>query len=176
MMKMDFETALIIVPPPPVQAFSYPLREEFDQESFLNMPAHITLISPFVPSEEVDATEKTLHKVGEKVNPFDLTLDRYGRFEGVIFLEPADPTPVTELIERLQAAFPDYPPYGGQFDEIVPHLTLAKFEEPAMGEAIELPPTPTFTFKVEKFHLYLGSVTDEAPFVPRLVIPLGKQK
>jgi 2'-5' RNA ligase len=173
---MDFETALIIVPPPPVQAFSYPLREEFDQESFLNMPAHITLISPFVPPDEVDATEKALRKLGQEFKPFEITLDQYGRFEGVIFLEPADSTPVIALIKRLQSAFPEYPPYGGQFDEIHPHLTLAKFVDPAIGEAIELPPTPNFTFKVEKFHLYLGSVTDEAPFVPRLVIPLGKQK
>jgi hypothetical protein len=29
------------------------------------------------------------------------------------------------MTEALASAFPEHPPYGGQFDEIVPHATVA---------------------------------------------------
>lgn len=29
-----------------------------------------------------------------------------------------------DVVARCLAAFPQYPPYGGEFDEFVPHLTL----------------------------------------------------
>jgi len=33
-------------------------------------------------------------------------------------------------------AFPDYPPYGGKFAEIIPHLTLAQLEDVARLESV----------------------------------------
>jgi len=38
---------------------------------------------------------------------------------------PDDPAPIVALIGKLIEAFPDYPPYGGAYDHITPHLTLA---------------------------------------------------
>jgi hypothetical protein len=29
------------------------------------------------------------------------------------------------------AAFPDYPPYGGAYDDVIPHLTIGDDAEPA---------------------------------------------
>ena len=36
----------------------------------------------------------------------------------------------------MWAAFPDYPPYGGRFTDIIPHLTLAETPDPARLEQI----------------------------------------
>jgi hypothetical protein len=50
---------------------------------------------------------------------------------------------------------------------------LARFDDPKEVDNIELPPVPSFSFSVDKIHLYLGSTEDDAPFIPRAVIPLG---
>ncbi len=42
----------------------------------------------------------------------------------VVYLAPDPAEPFVALTEALAAAFPDCPPYGGAFDEPVPHLTI----------------------------------------------------
>jgi hypothetical protein len=37
------------------------------------------------------------------------------------------------LINAVYSLFPDSPPYEGQFDEYVPHLTVARVEEAALS-------------------------------------------
>ncbi len=118
---------------------------------------------------------KQLKKICTGFPPFELTLDQYGRFDDALFLEPSNPQKVNELYQRLIEAFPDYPAYSGEHgQELRPHLTLARFENAAKADKIELPPTPSFTFTVKQLHLYLGSSEDDIPFIPRAVIPLGK--
>ena len=170
---MNYETVLMIVPPAEVQAFCYPLREEYDQEAFEKLPAHITLIYPFVPPEEVDEAIEKLEAVCRSIRAFSVRLNKYGKFKSVVFLEPSDSQPITDLYNQLFTAFPDYPAYSGEFGEdLHPHLTLAQFEDPGQVDKIDLPPEPDFTFTVNKIHLYLGSKEDDAPYVPRAVINL----
>ena len=173
---MQLETALLIVPPKPVQVFSFPIRERHDLESFKsNVPAHITLLYPFVPPEQVEDAIEELNRLCAGVTPFEVKLDHYGRFKGAIFLEPSDLEPIMQLHRRLSQAFPEYPVYEGEHGaELHPHLTLARFDDPAGADNIELPPAPSFSFTVDKIHLYLGSIEHDTPFIPRAVIPLGK--
>ena len=171
---MTYETALLIIPPPPVQAFSYPWREEHDQESFIKVPAHITLFYPFVPPDKVDDSVAQLEKLGGDTTPFDVLLDKYGQFEGVLFLEPADPDPIKNLYQRVVESFPEYA--HSEINSGIafhPHLTLARSDNPEGFTKLELPLEPHFSFTVNKIHLYLGSPDDDIPYVPRAVIPLG---
>lgn len=172
---MTLETALLIVPPREVQIFSFPLREQYDTQRFsLNVPAHLTLLYPFAPPELVEQTIVKLTDLCHRFPSFTLTLDRYGSFKNAIFLEPSDPNPVKKLYRYLADAFPEYPVYDGEHGaELHPHLTLANFEDPAEADQVTLPDVPTFTFAVDKIHLYLGSTTDDIAFIPRAVIPLG---
>jgi 2'-5' RNA ligase len=171
---MELESALLIVPPREVQAYAYPIRERYDRASFEQVPAHITLLYPFVPPFQIDIAIDHLTSICASYPAFELILDRYGRFEDALFLEPSDPEAVNHLYHHLIAAFPDYPAYGGEHgDDLHPHLTLARFESPAEGDAIALPPTPSFTFTVKQLHLYLGAPDAPEPFIPRAVIPLG---
>jgi 2'-5' RNA ligase len=177
-MMAELETALLILPPREVQVFSYPLREAYDAEAAgSQLPAHITLLYPFVSPDEIEETIPRLEKLLADCPPFDLTLDRYGQFEGTIFLEPSDPEPVLELYEHLAREFPEFPIYGGEHGpDLHPHLTLARSEDPSELAAVKLPPEPSFTFTVRKIHLYLGSEDSHIPFVPRAVIPLGGER
>ena len=172
---MSFETALLIVPPRDVQVFSFPLREQYDTDAFKkNLPAHLTLLYPFVPLDLVEQAVETLSALCREYPPFELTLDRYGTFPDTLFLEPSNPEPLIQLHRSLAEAFPDYPVYLGEHGQALhPHLTLARVAPPQTIHHISLPPVPSFTFPVDKLHLYLGSTTEDIAFIPRAVIPLG---
>jgi 2'-5' RNA ligase len=173
---MEYETALLVIPPPKVQSFAFSIRERYDTEWFNRVPAHITLLYPFVPSDQVETTAALLKTICVDLSPFELTLDKYGKFKDALFLEPSNPDPILELHQHLTKAFPDYPIYEGEHgDDLHPHMTLARFENPEEAEKIELPPTPTFTFIVNRLHLYLGSPEASEPYIPISVIPIGSE-
>jgi 2'-5' RNA ligase len=92
----------------------------------LGVPAHVTVLAPFVPVRLFGAEERDrLLRVLAAVTPFDFRLDRTGWFGSTtLWLGPEDPAPFADLTQRVFAAFPDYPPFGGQHDEVVPHLTV----------------------------------------------------
>jgi 2'-5' RNA ligase len=172
---MEFETALLIIPPAKVQTFAYPIRERYDTESFNRVPAHITLLYPFVTSDQVDEAVNKLQPICSKFQPFDLVLDKYGRFEKAIYLEPSNSESILKLFEEVSTAFPEYPIYQGEHgDTLHPHLTLASFDDPTEAETIELPPSPYFSFAVNRLHIYLGSPEASEPYIPTAVIPLGE--
>lgn len=86
--------------------------------------AHITLLAPWV----TEPSAGDLLKVGRlacETGPFEVTLAEIGEFpDGVIHLRPAPDGPLRDLTARLTAAFPGYPPYGGRYGDVAPHLTL----------------------------------------------------
>ena len=163
---MELESALLIIPPKPVQTFAYPLREEYDPDSFARVPAHFTFFYPFVPADQSNEAAETLGPICSQHSPFDVTLKRYGRFEDVVFLEPSDPQPLIALYRSLAEAYPEY-----ARDNYHPHLTLGRAKDPSQ---IVLPDPPSFTFSVDSIRIYVGSPGDQtAPYIPRLRIPLG---
>ncbi|WP_199521593.1 2'-5' RNA ligase family protein [Jiangella anatolica] len=86
--------------------------------------AHITVLAPFLPAADSAALERVESLLAE-TPPITFALDRIETFpNGVIYLAPEPDGPFRELTERFVAAFPQCPPYGGQFPDIVPHLTL----------------------------------------------------
>jgi 2'-5' RNA ligase len=60
------------------------------------------------------------------VQPVDATFSTTGWFgDRVLYLAPEPDGWFRSLIEKVCAAFPRSAPYGGEFDEVVPHLTVA---------------------------------------------------
>ena len=105
------------------------------------IPAHVTLLYPFAPPEAIDeALLAALTEVLSRHRAFELTLERMGRLPGVVYLEPDPPEPFVRLIEALVARFPEYPPYGGVFDHILPHLTVVEEDDLAAAEAAAAEP------------------------------------
>ena len=96
-------------------------------------PAHVTLLFPFVPARELRAAHlQRVAAVIGSVPAFDVVLREARRWdpggdaaEGVIWLDPEPSAPFVALTEALGRAFPDYLPYGGLHDRIIPHLTIA---------------------------------------------------
>lgn len=110
-------------------ALDRPLRRwrKFDPAARAGMPAHVTLIYPFMDSRAVDeAVRVRLRDALAPFGPFGMVFDRLGGFPGGVWLEPADPGPVNLIVAALARAFPAHPPYGGAFDKVIPHLTVAQ--------------------------------------------------
>jgi len=92
------------------------------------MPAHITVVAPFAEPSEIDeATLTSLTSVLGKVSAFSFALSDIGWFgRKVTYLAPDPAGPFVELTTRVVSAFPSYVPYGGEFAEVVPHLTVGE--------------------------------------------------
>jgi 2'-5' RNA ligase len=168
------ETAVLIVPPFEVQRFAAPLRRQAMPERWMQAPAHLTLLYPFAPPEQVSQVMPRLRQALAATHPFDVTLDHYGRFPTAIFLEPADPQPLLDLHRHLAAAFPEYPIYGGEFGTVFrPHLTLAHSEDDSAPPEIALPPAPQFTFRIDRVFVFVGDPQAAVPYVPLAAARLG---
>ncbi|NBE54376.1 2'-5' RNA ligase family protein [Streptomyces boluensis] len=91
-------------------------------------PAHVTVLYPFLPESRLDAdTEARLGSLLAEHEEFELTFAEFGRYPGVLYLDPWPHDPVTALTKRLTACWPEAVPYRGIFGEtaLAPHLTLA---------------------------------------------------
>ena len=116
----------IIVPisvPPAVNL----LRNRMDPSAAQGVPAHVTLLFPFMPVDALDDSVRArLAEIVASEPSFRVVFDTVGRWPNVVRLDPRPAEPFRRLTEALVAAFPGYPPYGGVHEEIVPHLTIAQ--------------------------------------------------
>jgi 2'-5' RNA ligase len=101
-------------------------RLVLDANAPLGVPAHVTVLFPFVPPDQIDAG--VLSRLGAlfaRSEPFDYRFARTAWFDdAVLWLAPDDPQPFRALTEAVHEAFPAHPPFGGLFEEVVPHLTI----------------------------------------------------
>lgn len=129
---MTEESALLITVPAAEPAVARH-RSRLDRSAADGVPAHITVLYPFLPPGQIDAgVRAALERLFASVPAFRFTLDRTAWFgDQVVWLGPSDPAPFSSLTDLTAAAFPSCPPYGGQFAQVIPHLTL--------GEAVRAP-------------------------------------
>jgi 2'-5' RNA ligase len=104
------------------------LRMRLDRVASLGVPAHVTALFPFVAPASIDADVlDRIAVVARASRPFDYLFSRTAWFgDDVLYLAPDDPASFRDLTARLWEAFPAYPPYGGQFADVVPHLTIGE--------------------------------------------------
>jgi hypothetical protein len=103
-------------------------RERLDAAASLGVPAHITVLFPFVPPGSIGTDVLTrLGHLFAQVGRFRFQLSHTDWFgDDVLWLAPRDPGPFRALTQRVFEAFPSFPPYEGQFDDVVPHLTVGE--------------------------------------------------
>jgi 2'-5' RNA ligase len=180
-------TAVLVLVPAAEPAVGA-LRDELDPSAHDGVPAHVTVLFPFVPARAVDAgTVATLRRAVRDVAPFSFRLDAVGWFgDDYVWLAPNPPEPFAELTERTARAFPDHPPYGGEH-EPVPHLTVGYRRHSSLAAlraaAEQLAPSLPITSEVDRVHLLAGSfdvgawhVVAEAPLLGGAsVTPAGTQ-
>jgi 2'-5' RNA ligase len=134
---MKIESALIIAVPeadPLVKA----LRDKFDPSAALGVPAHITILYPFVPPDKITPEVLTeLRDLFARSPAFEFALPETRRFPDVFYLAPSPAEPFKALTQAVIERYPAYPPYGGEYTDVTPHLTIADVDDAAQLEAIE---------------------------------------
>ncbi len=134
---MTAESALII-PVAAVEPVVAGLRERFDPSAARGMPAHITVLYPFLPPGDVDgAVLDELRRLFAGVAPVPFGLTATGRFPGVLYLAPHPEEPFARFTAAVATRWPETPPYGGAHEEIVPHLTVAHSDDPELLDRLD---------------------------------------
>jgi len=119
------ETGLIVEVPEAERVVGA-LRMRYDESARLGVPAHITILFPFMEPSAISASVLAeLERLFSAQQPFRFQLGSVGRFPATSYLEPRPAEPFISLTEAVARAYPAFPPFGGEFEFIVPHLTVA---------------------------------------------------
>ena len=118
-------SALILRVPEP-EPLVGALRLRYDPTAALGVPAHITILVPFVPPERVTAKVlRTVEQAIADIHAFEFTLSAVCRWPETVYLTPDPAEPFAALTRSIVRHFPQFPPYGGRHAGIIPHLTVA---------------------------------------------------
>jgi hypothetical protein len=115
----------LIVPVPEAEQQVGELRLAHDSSAALGVPAHVTILFPFLDTAELD--EAAVADLLSGFPAFDFELDRVERFpDGTTWLRPVPSAPFADLTAAVWQRWPERPPYEGAFDEPIPHLTISE--------------------------------------------------
>jgi 2'-5' RNA ligase len=170
-----FESALV-VPFPGLEPVVSPHRSALDSGAIRGVPAHVTVLYPFMPPERLSASVLAeLGRLLAEIAPFDTTFDAVDWFgDGVVYLRPTPDRPLRQLTAMVAARWPDWPPYGGVYGEPTPHLTIGdrgtRLEHARAAETIAraLP----IEANASEVHVYTGT-REPRSWTKRAVIALG---
>ncbi len=117
----------MVVPVPQAEPVVSPWRSRFDTSAARGMPAHITILYPFLkPRCLTDDVIAHLADACAGQPALDVVFRRTARFTNVLYLDPDPADGLLQLTFNLAGRWPQAPPYNGEFDEIIPHLTVAQ--------------------------------------------------
>ena len=139
--------SVLAVPVPELEAVVRARTERYDASFVSGDPefghAHLTLLGPWL-AEPTPEDLATVTRIVADEPSFAFTMAEVRQFPGgVLYLAPDPEEPFRRLAARLAAAFPQTPPYGGEFPDSIPHLTLDHAVTGAtvesLSEELELP-------------------------------------
>ena len=113
------------------------LRRAHDRAAGLGVPAHVTILYPFVAASGLTPeVRRDVAAIAGEIRAFEVTFASAARWPGVVYLEPRPSAPFTGLIDRAAARFPEHPPYAGAISEVIPHLTVVESNARPLEEVV----------------------------------------
>lgn len=105
-----------------------PHRRILDRSAQWEVPPHVTILTPFLPPQAVtEAVIVRLQTALQTTAAFSCRFERTRWFgQDVLWLEPRPADPFRQMTMAVWTAFPDFPPYGGAADDVIPHLTIGE--------------------------------------------------
>jgi len=124
---MSSDESALVVLVPEAEPLVKPFRERYDPSASVGVPAHITLLYPFKPPDAIDRTViDDLGRCLRRQASFGYVLASIRRFpDAVLYLAPEPDEPFCQLTRAIWNQYPETPPYGGKWPDIVPHLSVA---------------------------------------------------
>ncbi len=116
----------LLIPVPEADSVVGRWRHQHDPVAVAGVPAHVTLIVPWLPPDRITPADlAALDDELSEVKAFDFELVRVDWFgRRVLWVAPEPAAPFLELTARLSERFAT-PPWEGEFEEVIPHLTVA---------------------------------------------------
>ena len=138
------------------------------------LPPHVTALWPFLAADSLDAAlESRLGAVLSGLPAFDFALTRVGGFADVTFLAPEPAERFVALTRALWDEWPECPPFGGAYDEVVPHLTVALDPAPGQRREIETVVAPLLPLAARAAEVLLVEEDEGGTLVVRRRFALG---
>lgn len=163
-MSVPTQTA-VIVPIAPAEAVVAHHRTRLDAAAAWGVPAHVTILFPFVPPADIDADViARLGAVFSTTSPFDCTFAECRWFgDDVVWLAPDPAQEFRDLTSAVSAAFPGHLPYGGEHDDVIPHLTVGESRRGSIEDlrAAEADVSRRLPLTVRVDHALLMAGTDQ---------------
>lgn len=165
----------VVVPVPEAEPHVGALRAVLDPSAALGVPAHVTIMFPFVPPADID--DDVLAALGEVIvtaPAFEVGFSKIGWFEEAVWWAPEPAEPFVALTRAVSARF-GMAPYEGAHAGITPHLTIghrAPIEQLRAAEA-EVAAGPPVRATVRSAVLMTGSRAP-ASWTTLAELPLGE--
>jgi 2'-5' RNA ligase len=139
------------------------------------MTPHVTLLVPFVPAGRIDEeVGRRLRRVFARLEAFDYHLPRFETFEsGVLYLAPEPSRPFVDLALALVEEFPDYLPYDGFHEEVIPHVTVADSQDDELLARIRSEVEPRLPIECRAEDATLVERGSDLRWSPRAAFALG---
>jgi 2'-5' RNA ligase len=128
------ETAVVIAFPELSPVVDEWRERTSDDRTSIGIPPHVTLLHPFVPAEEVDDCLDRLGELFAVAPTFQVTFRELRRWPSMAYLAPEPSEPFSRLTAAIFDRWPDYPPYEGIHEEVIPHLTVAYGDDSLLAE------------------------------------------
>lgn len=163
----------IIVPVPEAEGLVGAWRDRYDPSASRGVPAHITLLFPFLAADRVGAEGLAfLDELFATTAPVQASLVEVRAFPGVLYLAPEPATWFVSLTHALSARF-GLLPYGGVHEQVVPHLTIVQGGEAAVMAEIAAQAAPCLPIEFAAREAWLMEQRDRGYWQREATFPIG---
>ena len=170
------ETAILLCVPE-AESLVHEWRLKGDPSAAHGVPAHVTLLYPFLPAGSVDAgVLAELEFFFRGVDAFGVEFTSVRRFEGsgVVYIAPrSDALP--ELAKALARRWPQCPPYAGEIavDDVIPHLTIVQTDDRALRKSAADAVSPGLPFRIVASSAALWARGEDGEWSESATFPFG---
>jgi hypothetical protein len=127
----------IIIPIPEAEPLVGPLRLRYDASARLGVPAHITVLYPFCSVQAAVGQMEVLRDVCQAIEKFRFSFTEVRQFSATAYLHPDKSEAFVQITKTFVLRWPEYKPYSGVHNDMVPHLTVADRVDSQTLSAVE---------------------------------------
>ena len=149
-----------------------------DPSASHGVPAHVTLLYPFLPWDRVDAgVLAELAWFFRGVDAFDVRFTGVGEFaaDGVLYLDPEGGS-LDDLAGALARRWPETPPYGGAVDRPYAHLTVLRDPDADVRAEAARSLAPALPLQAVAAKAALWACDDDGRWTERVVFDLSARE
>jgi hypothetical protein len=170
------ESAILLCVPA-AEPLVHEWRLKGDPSAAHGVPAHVTLLYPFLPAEQLDdGVVAELRWFFRGIDAFPVRFTSVRRFEaaGVVWLDPESDA-LLQLTRALARRWPECPPYSGTIpvDEIEPHLTIVQTDDRALRQSAANAVSPGLPLEVVASSAALWVQDGDGAWAERTPFPFG---